>query len=230
MPPPSSGKAKLTRARSSCSARGSGRARRGSRSGRLFRRGVAALPAVKNARGRESDRPLSSWRGWSARGCGLRPKPTGALLIRRVSLDLTGLPPTPAEIQAFRGRSLAERVREGGGSAARFAALRRAHGVPLDGGGALRRHQRLSDGRPARYVALARLGDRRVQPQHAVRPVHHRAARRRPAAERHARAANRHGLQSQPPHQRAKAASSTRSFAWSMWPIARRPRPRSGWG
>ena len=42
--------------------------------------------------------------------------------------------------------------------------------------------QRLSERRRAAHVALARLGDRRVQPQHAVRPVHRRAARRRPAA------------------------------------------------
>ena len=34
------------------------------------------------------------------------------------------------------------------------------------------------------HVAVARLGDRRLQPQHAVRPVHHRATRRRPAARR----------------------------------------------
>ena len=46
----------------------------------------------------------------------------------------------------------------------------------------LRRHQRLPDRRRALHVALARLGDRRLQPQHAVRPVHHRADRRRPAA------------------------------------------------
>ena len=35
-------------------------------------------------------------------------------------------------------------------------------------------------------MAVARLGHRRVQPQPAVRPVHHRAARRRSAAERDA--------------------------------------------
>ena len=62
------------------------------------------------------------------------------------------------------------------------AALRRAHGHAVARPGALRRYARLSHRQPSRDVALARLGDRRVQPQHAVRRVHHRAARRRPAA------------------------------------------------
>ena len=44
-------------------------------------------------------------------------------------------------------RRLAGRLREGGGPPARVAALRRAHGLPLAGSGALRRHQRLPDRR-----------------------------------------------------------------------------------
>ena len=80
------------------------------------------------------------------------------------------------------GRRVARRLREGRRPPARFAALRRTDG------------RRSGSTRPAtptptairstatRHVALARLGDRRLQPQHAVRSVHDRAARRRPAA------------------------------------------------
>ena len=46
----------------------------------------------------------------------------------------------------------------------------------------LRRHARPPLRQLPRDVAVPRLGHRRVQPQPAVRPVHHRATRRRPAA------------------------------------------------
>ena len=92
----------------------------------------------------------------------------------------------------------------------------------------LRRHQRLPDRRRAVHVAVARLGDRRLQPQHAVRPLHRRAARRRPAAQRRRSTSDRHRVQPQSPSATPRAASSTRSTASSTSPTASTPRPRSG--
>ena len=119
---------------------------------------------------------------------------------------------------ARRGRCLPRRrvaggLREGRRSAARVAALRRADGGPTGSTRpALRRHERLSERRRAVHVAVARLGDRRLQQQPAVRPVHDRATRRRPAAERHARPAIATGFQPQP-SPTAKAGSSPKEFA-----------------
>ena len=62
---------------------------------------------------------------------GMAPSPEAerATLLRRVSLDLTGLPPTPAELDAFLADRSAGRVREAGGPPAGLAALRRALGA-----------------------------------------------------------------------------------------------------
>ena len=74
------------------------------------------------------------------------------------------------------------------------------HRAPLLAGrGALRRHPRHPRGQLPRDLAVSRLGDPGLQPQSAVRPVHHRTDRRRPAAQAHARPADRHRL---PPLQR----------------------------
>lgn len=45
-------------------------------------------------------------------------------LLRRASLDLTGLPPTPEEVQEFRGGSLDQRLRKSCGPSAGIAAPR----------------------------------------------------------------------------------------------------------
>ncbi len=53
-------------------------------------------------------------------------------------------------------------------------------------------------------LAVARLGDPLAQRGHALRPVHHRAARRRPAAGRDAGPEDRERLQPQPRHHRRR--------------------------
>ena len=86
-------------------------------------------------------------------------------LLRRVTLDLTGLPPTLAELHAFRAdhspkayEKVVDRLlaspRYGERMAMELARLR-----------TLRRQQRLPKRLRALPVALARLGDRRLQPQ-----------------------------------------------------------------
>ncbi len=134
---------------------------------------------------------------------GLRPSPEAdrATLLRRVTLDLTGLPPTPAELDAFladkspnayekvvdrllRSPRYGERMAFPWLDAARYAD---SNGYQIDGA--------------AIHVAVARLGDRGVQSQHAVRPVHGRAAGGRPVAERDAGSADRDRVQSQSPRQ-----------------------------
>ncbi len=106
-------------------------------------------------------------------------------LIRRATLDLTGLPPTPEEIDAFQKDDVARRVREGRRPAARVAAVRRDVGPDVARRRALRRRRlpiARSDGprlQPvSERVSVSRLGDQGVQRRPAVRPVRARAARR----------------------------------------------------
>ena len=118
---------------------------------------------------------------------GLKPSPQADryTLVRRVYLDLIGLPPTPDEADAFVNDKSPDAYEKLVDRLLRFAALWRALGPPLARSGPLCRHQRLREG-PARVdLALSRLGHQGAQRRHAVRSVHDRATRRRHAAERH---------------------------------------------
>ena len=120
----------------------------------------------------------------------LSPAAPPATLCRRLYLDLIGLPPSPQELAAFEQRGL----RGDGRDAAAERTVRREMGPALARRGPLFRHQRLRKGPAARAVGVARLGHRRAESRHAVRPVPHRADRRRSAARRDAGADHRHGF------------------------------------
>ena len=70
----------------------------------------------------------SCWPSWKNAGCPQPGRPTAERLLRRLSLVLTGLPPTPEEVDAFLADPSPTRLRTAGGPAARLAALRRALG------------------------------------------------------------------------------------------------------
>ena len=111
-------------------------------------------------------------------------------LIRRATFDLIGLPPTPAEVEAFLADQSPEAFRKGRRSAAGVAPLWRAVGTTLARSRALCRLQR--DGRKRRVcqcLSLSRLRDPGLQCRQALRSVRHRTDRRRPASARRRRVA-----------------------------------------
>ena len=69
----------------------------------VVRRAAAAAAAGGEERDLAAQRTghVSSWPAWSAKGSRRRPRPTSPRSIRRLTLDLTGLPPTLAEVDAF---------------------------------------------------------------------------------------------------------------------------------
>ncbi len=75
-------------------------------------------------------------------GCGPVRLADRRTLIRRVTFDLIGLPPTPEEVADFERDTSPDAYVAGRRPAARLAALRRTLGPALDGRRALRRHGR----------------------------------------------------------------------------------------
>ena len=60
----------------------------------------------------EPDRPVRARPARDRRACARRPRPTQTTLIRRLCLDLTGLPPTPEEVDAFLAAPRPSRTRQ----------------------------------------------------------------------------------------------------------------------
>lgn len=102
-----------------------------------------ALPVVKDASW--SRTPIDRFILATLEREGLAPSNAAAktTLIRRLSLDLTGLPPDDRRDRCVPAGSLAGCLREAGRAAAGLASLRGAMGALVARRGALRRHQRV---------------------------------------------------------------------------------------
>ncbi|GBL44144.1 hypothetical protein EMGBD4_16430 [Verrucomicrobiota bacterium] len=115
-------------------------------------------------------------------------------------------PDRPASVRgrptSLPDRPVARSLVQGARSPLRLDPLRRAHGGAVARLRALRRQQRFPKRHHPHDVAVARLGHPRLQREQAVRPIHHRATRRRPAPATTRVAGRRDRLQSQPPAQR----------------------------
>ncbi len=124
---------------------------------------------------------------------GLRPSSEAdpIALIRRVSLDLIGLPPNTQRGRCVRPGPFPGCLRKAGGPAARLTALRRTLGTALARPGPVRGYQRLRKGSTALDLAVSRLGDPRLERRPIIPPIHHRPACRRPTSGGDTRPADR---------------------------------------
>ena len=106
-----------------------------------FSRSPTVDAARGGRRGLGQERPSIDlfWPGSKRPASSPRRRPTSVTLLRRVTYDLIGLPPTPAEIEAFLADDSPAGLRDGRRSAAGVAPLRRTLGPALARPGALRR-------------------------------------------------------------------------------------------
>ena len=220
MPHVSSGQPRLSPPDRDAAALDRGRRRVGAALGLHPARATDASRRRDAALARGTRSTPSSSRGSRRRACALRPRPRARELLRRLSFDLTGLPPTPEEVRAFETDTREGRLRAPGRPPARFAPLRRAHGALLAGPRALLGQRRLPQRQRAPDVALPRLGGQAFNAQPAVRPLHGRAARGRSAARTRSDADRSRPATTGCCRRPRRAALSRRSTARSTWPTA----------
>ena len=123
----------------------SGKARSGNRIGHSFAPARPPLPNVKNKTWPKN--PIDYFVLARLEKEGLQPSPEAdrATLLRRVSFDLTGLPPTLQELDDFLNDKSPNAYEKVVDRLLAFATLWRADGVQMAGCGALCRHERLSN-------------------------------------------------------------------------------------
>ena len=145
---------------------------------------TCAAEGQKREVGQESPSTASSWRSWKRRQFSRAARPSKLTLLRRVTFDLTGLPPTPEGDRRVSGGQLPGRLREGRGPAARLAAIRRALGPPLAGCRALCRLDRAWTKTTCIRMpgAIATMSIEAFNEDMPLRPIRHGANRRRSAA------------------------------------------------
>ena len=149
------------------------------------RRAAAAGPARRQARqpGYATRSIVSCWPACEKEGLHPSPEADRYTLARRVTIDLTGLPPTIEMADRFvNDKSPDAYEKLSIGSSHRRAYGERWAHVWLDLARYADSNGYATDGRRT-HLEISRLGDRRHQQEPAVRPLHHRADRRRHAAE-----------------------------------------------